>query len=581
MKVLALFKTLRARLGEGLRRFPIALIMAALTVAVLIYMNHLDYSHRGVIYENLVRMAMVFALGIPLFLCIQVLIERMVMKGRNRMLVYLLGAAALGLYYLFLLGNFEMVEVTRYIAISLSLYLAFFIIPYYKRKEGIELYVLKLLVSFFIAYLYSMILFLGLAAIILTINGLFSANIPGKVIFDIWLLVAGIFAPAYFLSEIPPADETPSLEQYSRVIQVLLTYIVMPLLSVYATILYIYFGKILIKGQWPIQMISHLVLWFAIISAAVIFAIYPLREKNPWVKGFTTWFPKLMLPLLGMMFAAMGIRIGDYGITENRYFVMAGGIWITASMLYLIYKRDAKPIFLPKLLTIILIVSVVGPISAYSASKYSQNQRLYHILEDYNMVENQKVVKAKEEIPLEDQKEISSILSYFEGSHGLKEVKALPSDFRIIDMKEVLGFPYISPYDYANAHSYHSYMLDEEQEIIDVHGYDYFINHRFPWKSQSNSPHQGPLSYEYSNNYLKILYDGSIIFEKDLAIITEEIHRNNEGNGQLTQDKMRYSEKNDQAEIVILFKDIGISEDHEAEELTLKSAEFYLLVKLK
>jgi len=55
----------------------------------------------------------------------------------------------------------------------------------------------------------------------------------------------------------------------------------------------------------------------------------------------------LILPLLAMMFIAMGIRINAYGITENRYFVLAAGLWVTGSMLYLIISKEPRNVYLP------------------------------------------------------------------------------------------------------------------------------------------------------------------------------------------------------------------------------------------
>ena len=83
-----------------------------------------------------------------------------------------------------------------------------------------------------------------------------------------------------FLAGIPTKNEKLSLEDYSRLLKVLVLYIVMPLITVYTIILYIYFGKIIITRVWPEGLVSHLVLWYSVISAAVLFFITPLRMKR-------------------------------------------------------------------------------------------------------------------------------------------------------------------------------------------------------------------------------------------------------------------------------------------------------------
>ena len=90
-----------------------------------------------------------------------------------------------------------MVAVTRYIAVFFALLLAFTFIPYLNRKQNYELYVIRLAVSFFVTYLFSVILFAGLSAMLATIGYLFEINILGAFYFDIWAIVAGIFAPAF------------------------------------------------------------------------------------------------------------------------------------------------------------------------------------------------------------------------------------------------------------------------------------------------------------------------------------------------------------------------------------------------
>ena len=255
-------------------------------------------------------------LGIP-SLCIKVFLERVSLQRAIIVLIYLAALAGLSLYYLFLLKDFGMVAISRYTAVSLALYLAFAYIPYFYRKGDFELYVIRLLLSFLVTYLYASILYAGLAAILLTTGYLFPVYIPEELYLDLWLITAGVLAPAFFLADIPGEDRALLPESYPRVLQVLLSYIVMPLILAYSLILYAYFALILVTAQWPELMVSHLVLWYAILATLVIFCLYPLRPANPWIRVTTTILPGLNLPLLAMMFIAMGIRINAYGFTEN------------------------------------------------------------------------------------------------------------------------------------------------------------------------------------------------------------------------------------------------------------------------
>ncbi|MGB4504660.1 MAG: DUF4153 domain-containing protein, partial [Syntrophaceticus sp.] len=298
---------------------------------MLILISELQPTHS----ETLYRITMILALGIPLSLCIKVFLERRD-KGKTAILIglYAAGGLMLILYYFFLLDKLSMVSITRYIAVSLALYLGFLFIPYLPKKEQFEMYIIKVCSGFLITVIYSAVLYLGLAAILLAMDQLLGIQITEKAYFYTGLFVAFIFAPSYFLADIPLPNQQFQQENYSKILRVLLLYIVMPLLTAYTTILYIYFIKIIVLWQWPVGLVSHLVLWYAVIVAAVLFLITPIKDEDKWANRFIKWMPKIILPILIMMFISMGIRINAYGVTENRYFVVVLGLWVSGMMLY-------------------------------------------------------------------------------------------------------------------------------------------------------------------------------------------------------------------------------------------------------
>ncbi len=576
--------TLFIKLLRSLKRFPEAVLFAAATVSILIYINHYGVYPGTEITERLGRIAMTLALGIPLSLSVKVFFERVSdLKKGIKLLIYAAGVGVLILYYFYLLTDFNMVPVSRYIAISFSLYAAFAFIPYFFRKEKFELYVIKLFISFFITCLYSLILFAGLAAILFTIHTLFSLDISDKLYYDIWLIVAGIFAPAFFLADIPRYGEELHVENYPKVLKVLLLYIVMPLLSVYSAILYVYFIKIVATWHWPEGMVSNLVLWYSIISTLVIFFIHPLRSTNRWADIFSSLFPKLILPLLAMMFVAMGIRINAYGITESRYFVMLAGLWVTGCMIYFIFSRRARNIILPVTLAIIAVLSVSGPWSCYSVSKLSQNNRLEKILTAHDMIKDKTIIKPSGDLPETDRKEISAIIRYFDRYHSLDDVRFLPKDFRIADMENVFGFPMY--YDYRspdNDREYFRHSITEHGGFLDITGYDYFSD--FPAYRDANldfSGEQISISYTPQNREIKITKEGRTVYSRNVSDLAIELHKDYSGEDMLKMSQMSYSDQNDQVKILYVFTHFSGWEDRSTGDITLDAIEFYLFVKLK
>ena len=376
MKIGDKFKNIYTSIKKSFRRFPITIAVSIALVVISIIINEkgfgLSVDTRN-IYE---RIRMIIGLGIPLSLCIQLIYEQNPnLKGHHKILAYILGAGFLVFYYKFLLKDFNMVNTVRYMVVSLFFYLAFTYIPWLKRKEDYEYYIIKVFSNFFLTAIYSFVLLMGLFAIFFTIDQLFNANIPRKIYYYSFLVVGGIFAPSNFLARIPEIDEDFEEYSYPKGLKVLLLYIVIPLISIYTLILYIYFGKILITRNWPQGIVSHLVLWYSTVSVAVIFFISPILDENKWANRFKSWFPKFNIPILIMMFVSMGIRIKEYGITENRYFALILGLWVLGIMLYFIFSKKLRNIIIPILLSVIVINSGFGPLSSFSVSMRSQNHR--------------------------------------------------------------------------------------------------------------------------------------------------------------------------------------------------------------
>ncbi len=56
------------------------------------------------------------------------------------------------------------------------------------------------------------------------------------------------------------------------------------------------------------------------------------------------------------------------------------------------------------------------------------------------MLKNNKIVKAPEDISVDDKMEISEILKYFETKHSLEEIKYIPKDFKTLDIEYNIWF---------------------------------------------------------------------------------------------------------------------------------------------
>lgn len=477
MNFLNRFKSIFLSLRQSIRRFPITIgISTALTIS-LIYFNENRFDMSTFTQDNLVRFNMILGMGILLFLCIDLLKENFFKEDKTRtILSYLTGAIVLVLYYMFLLKNFDFVPMTRYVGGIIFLLLAFFYIPVIGSKDkNYEYRVIEVFGNFFETAIYSLVLLFGIFAIFFTIDNLFDVTINYKYYLYVFLTIFFIFAVSFFLSKLPEDGDTLDRKQFSGSMRVLLTYIVIPLITIYTIILYVYFAKILITWQWPKGLVSHLVIWYTAVSIGVIFLITPLIETDKISRYFKSLFPKFVLPILLMMFVSIGQRISQYGITENRYYILVLGLWITLIMLYFSTKKPLKNIIIPISLSLVVLNSVVGPLSSYSISKYSQNKRLNYILNNNSMISGDNIV-INPDLASEDQREISNILNYFDRYHDLDDVNVLHDDFETADMIDVFGFKYEpNIWGVPSNERYFYYGSQTMDHPIDLVGYQHYI----------------------------------------------------------------------------------------------------------
>ena len=607
MKLTDFIKRLIAGLYASIKRFPVTIILTSAVAIMLIIINHNEMNFSNELIEKLARITMLTALAVPLSLCIRLIFEKHAnLSLIHKVAVYLAGIIVLILYYFFLLPDIRMVSVSRYIAFSIALYLCFISIPYiYRSKTNglnatcFELYVINLLSRFFVTVIYSAVLFAGLAAIIFTLDKLFSVPIQEKYYYYTWLIIAGVFAPAYFLSGLPsenhevhpsyaPGAPEKNAGNYPKPLKILLLYIVMPIIVVYTAILYVYFAKIIITLQWPVGLITHLVLWYSLISTGVIFLVSPLKEENKWVKGFIFRLTKIIIPLIAIMFVSIGIRVAAYGITENRYFVIILGLWVLGMMIYTSFTGARKNIAMPISLALVAVLSVSGPWSGYSVSKYSQNKRFEGILQKYGMLKDNIIVKPGVEIAESDRIELSEILHYFEQSHKLSDVKYLPKDFKMENMEDIFGFPYQYNIYAAEKQKYFYYNVSEWSEPIDIKGYDYLVDSRGLYSGTGQFIDKMHIKYDANSTILQIFHGDDIIYGKTLSDFGIQLYRKfgivekrMAQKQEISQEDMSFTEETDKVKLKFVFLNAYGEINSSKDKVSINSLEFYLLVGIK
>lgn len=567
MRIKKFTKELLASSKYSLKRFPISLTTSLLLFIFLIVLNE------GLIEDGtfVVRLSMITGLALVLSIFIHLINETYLKSNRSRLISFIIGGLFLSFYYLVFLNELKTTDYARYVGMIIFFILGSTYIQRLRNKGNFEKYIISILNGIFITGIYSMVLYLGMAFIILTIEQLFNLNIISYIYYYVFLAVIFIFGVSMFLSKYPREDFKDL--DYPKAFKVLLLYIVIPLISVYSLILYAYFIKIILTWQWPSGLVSHLVIWYSSISVFVIFFILPLLEyeKNRLALYFRSYFPFANIPILFMMFLSIGQRINQYGFTENRYYILLLGIWILLIMLHFIFRRPKNSTFILISLSLFILLSILGPLSSFNVSIRSQNNRLNGLLTRYNILQDGEL-NPNNAVPAKDQQEISNILSYFESNHDLAKVDYLPEGYNLNNMVSDFGFPFSPGYE---ADSYPFYYSHDWAQVIDITNYDYYfiVN---SWNNRSHKVSDLYINYDRNRARLSIS-KGNDDFTINIKDYVKFIHEKIKYKSNYDLEDMTISIESDYR-LKLIFNNITASESSTSNDIDLYDVEIIVLL---
>ena len=438
------FQYLLTNASKTLKRFPLTLIAAAIAVTIGIYLTENENQVKNFFpYINIMLTA---SIGIPLFFSATILSAMKKLNTKSHWLLMLLVVVLQILIY-FTLPNAESTHNTalpyiKYGIYNITAHLLVSFIPFVMSKQinGFWQHNKIMFLRIFNAALFSGALFIGLALALIAMHLLFEIKIHDKLYFDMYIFIAGIFNTWFFLSGIPEDfDELDSIEVYPKGLKIFAQYILLSLLALYLVILYFYGAKIFLSWNWPKGIVSYLIICVSVLGVLTFLLLHPYGNLsgNEWIKKASKLFYVILIPLLLLLFIAILMRIGDYGITIKRYVVLFLGIWLSVVCLYTISgKTNIK--FIPVSLAVMLLLISFGPWGMFSVSEHYQVKRLASILEKASILKNGKIqqerffnannenVGFKNETLLTDSlhNEVYSILRYMDDFHGFSAIRS-------------------------------------------------------------------------------------------------------------------------------------------------------------
>lgn len=548
---------------------------------------------------------MVFAVGAFLSLAGQAAYERYLRRNTGR---WGLMAAALILtagYYLVVMPSPRLgMELGIRTAVALfALLVAFIWIPSIRSRISFNESFIVAFKAFFNALLFSGVLMAGISIILAATDQLLF-SIDGDAYAHMANIVFVIFGPMYFLSLIPvfPGEADREREQEyldrrddkltkaaycPRFLEILISYIIIPLVSVFTVILVVYILRNIGGSFWTDNLLEPMLVSYAI--TVILIYILASRLLNRFALYFRLIFPKVLVPIVIFQITASVLSLGDTGVTHTRYFAILFGIFAAAAGIVLSIVPVGKNGIVAAMLVVFSVISIVPPVDAFTISRADQTGRLEAALTRNNMLVEGKVRPA-EGISEEDKKIIIKSFNYLRMMDYTDRLKWLPEDFdKYGDFNKVFGF---NEYDSPGNLYENIYLVLDQQLPVDISGYDSLVNVNLNISVNNGKTteklcdlEKGGIKYTLNRKTEGkrtdiVLYEGEnkTIISFDMAEMFKGLSGYSSGKGSITPAEATFIKENQAARLKLIVKNANIEKRQDGVSMF---AELYVLVSVK
>ena len=576
------FKKLKDRLKgltDAIARFPLTTVF--LLAAAII--NAYDISTEKTISKYLLT----FVVGAFLSAVAQVAYERYFNKFSTR--IVLMGVVILltaGYYLIIMQAPSLSLEIEIRTAVALfGLLIAFMWVPVIKSKISFNSSFMISFKSLFNSLFFSGVIFAGISIILTAINPfIFTFDhtaYPHTVNF-----VFIIFAPMYFLSLIPifpgvknnsKNQEKMNLQKESidesahcpRFLEVLISYILIPLIAVFTLILVIYIIKNIGGEFWTDNLLEPMLVSYAI--TVILVYILASEIENKFTAFFRKVFPKVLVPIVLFQITSSILSLADTGVTHTRYYVILFGLFAAVSGILLSFLPVRKNGVIAALLIVFAAISIVPPVDAFTVSRSSQTNTLKNVLEQNNMLENNKILP-NESISNKDKHTITNAINYLGRMEYTKKIAWLPDDFNAYeDFSDTFGFK-----EYQDPDNYNQgvYLSIEQFTPINIKGYDTFVQTDIYMSDQNRKEtifdiEKDGKKYTLLRDFKEDQMDLTLMGENQELIrfktqeIYDKFYHYNSMKSLISVEEATFTKENDNVKMTIVVQNLGIDKTNE------------------
>ena len=356
------------------------------------------------------------------------------------------------------------------------------------------------------AFLFALVLFAGLALILLGTD-LLLFSVPDKAYGEVTRISFVLFAPLMFLCGIPhPQEEKTLLKGYRQLLRV----VVLPLLAVFMLVLYCYYIKLAVTASLPIGELGGVSLIFLCLTLPMVILAKPFCEN-----GFAKLRTALLygtLPVFAALFFTAFRQIAAYGVSITRYLVVVGGIALLLCTALLILKKGRYMIAVFAVLLVTALACTYGPQSCYSMTRASQHARLVALLEENRMILQGAVCPNPD---AQDKADILNIIEYCR-REDLNLPDCFPIPHRYDDTEELLGFGWEQVHTETSVHWYNY----PAETPVDLGGGRYLLNGRGDYNFETPD---GKMAV-YMTDHLSVFRDDVLLYDISREEMLAAVH---------------------------------------------------------
>ncbi|WP_188205084.1 DUF4153 domain-containing protein [Desemzia incerta] len=494
MKWKQFFKGRMQSLTTAISRFPLTVLFLVLAAII----NTLNIQTENVEYVEWMLACFMGALAAAVA---QVSYEHFFREKEKMRYVLFVPVLLFALLYYFMIDiesdMFSLKVVVRTVALAFALLMAFIWIPSIKSRLSFSDSFTAGFKSLFTTIMFSIVLGAGILSILSAVNVLL-INVDYRLFLHASNIVASLFAPLLFLSYIPVylQQNESSSEQINqsaevdeaisvpKTLEVLLTYIVIPLTMVFTIILALYILMNIGRDFWINNLLEPMLVSYAIVVILVMLFIG--RLDNKMVVYFRLVFPKILFLIVLLQTVASVIQISEKGLTIGRYYVILFGVFaIIASIIFSIWPKQKNGL-VAAVLIVFSLISITPPVDAFTVSKNGQIAFLEATLKNNEMLKGNEL-QPRSDLPENEQRKIVETVNDLEQNGNIKEVSFLPDDYQTsTDFESAFGF---DPYNDGTIIEEYSYYYFEwtEETAVNVSDYQQLIKVQFDTLNTSSN----------------------------------------------------------------------------------------------